>query len=52
MWCTNEGGEGGVAQVAKNGSRMCIRNYSGAQFIVPSQGLMMGPSPDPGHIGD
>ena len=33
-------------------SQMCARNYSVAQFIAPSQGLMLCPSPDPGPIGE
>ena len=39
-------------QVANNRSRMCARNYYGAQFIAPSKGPIMGASPDPGPTGD
>ena len=48
----NEGGEGGAMRVINNRSRMCAQNYSGAQIIVPRQGLMPGSSPVPGLTGD
>ena len=42
------GKEGGVTSVAQSSSQMCAQNYSGAQFIVPSRGLIPGPSTAPG----
>ena len=43
---------GGVERVAKKHPRMCVQNYSGAQFIAPRQGQMLGPIPDPGPAWD
>ena len=38
---------GGGARVVKNRLQIRAQNYSGAKIIVPTQGLMTGPSPDP-----
>ena len=43
---------GGVMQMAKRFMRVFVRNYSGARFIVPSQGLIPGTSPFSGPTGD
>ena len=43
---------GGVAWVTKNLSRICAQNYAGAQFNLPTQGPMLGPSPAPGPAED
>ena len=54
-YCTrwrNEGGEGGVMQVVKTFWCVCVQNDSGAWFIVPRQGPILGPSPVPSPAGD
>ena len=38
--------------MAKLFLQMCAGNYSGAHFIMPTQGLMPGLSPAPGPAGD
>ena len=49
--CANEGGGVGVTRIAEHCLQMCARNYSVTRFIVQTQGLMPGPSPDLGPTG-
>ena len=46
------GGLVGVTWVAQNCLRIFAQNYSGAQFIVRTRVVMLGPSPDTSPAGD
>ena len=46
-----EGEEGGVMQMEKYPMWVCAQNYSGARFIVPGQGPILGPSSALGSAG-
>ena len=46
------GGEEGVPRVAEKCLLMCVQNYFGAQFILPTRGPILGTSPAPITSGD
>ena len=48
--CGQGGMEGHVG--GKTFARVCMQNYSGAQFIAPRQGLISNPNMYPGPAGD